>query len=74
MHARRAILKGLTPKENLKIPKLNYPMVYEIKKNNKDLEIILNGGITNSDQIIEHLNKCDGVMIGRAIYQSPYFS
>ena len=73
LHARRAILKGLTPKENLKIPKLNYPMVYEIKKNNKDLEIILNGGITNSDQIIEHLNKCDGVMIGRAIYQNPYF-
>ena len=73
MHARRAILKGLTPKENLKIPKLNYPMVYEIKKSNKDLEIILNGGITNSDQIIEHLNKCDGVMIGRAIYQNPYF-
>ena len=73
LHARRAILKGLTPKENLKIPKLNYPMVHEIKKSNKDLEIILNGGITNSDQIIEHLNKCDGVMIGRAIYQNPYF-
>ena len=45
LHARRAILKGLTPKENLKIPKLNYPMVYEIKKSNKELEIILNGGI-----------------------------
>ena len=73
LHARRAILKGLTPKENLKIPKLNYPMVYEIKKSNKELEIILNGGINNSDQIIEHLNKCDGVMIGRAIYQNPYF-
>ena len=73
LHARRAILKGLTPKENLKIPKLNYPMVYEIKKNNKDLEIILNGGITNLEQINNHLNKCDGVMIGRAIYQNPYF-
>jgi len=73
LHARRAILKGLTPKENLKIPKLNYPMVYKIKDSNKDLEIILNGGITNSDQIIEHLKKCDGVMIGRAIYQNPYF-
>ena len=73
LHARRAILKGLTPKENLKIPKLNYPMVYDIKKNNKDLEIILNGGITNSDQIIQHLKRCDGVMIGRAIYQNPYF-
>ncbi len=73
LHARRAILKGLTPKENLKIPKLNYPLVYKIKEKNKNLEIILNGGITNSDQILEHLKKCDGVMIGRAIYQNPYF-
>ena len=73
LHARKAILKGLTPKENLKIPKLNYPMVYEIKKNNPHLEIILNGGITNLDQITEHLKNCDGVMIGRAIYQNPYF-
>ena len=47
LHARKAILKGLTPKENLKIPKLNYPLVYQIKKENKDLEIIINGGITN---------------------------
>ena len=73
LHARKAILKGLTPKENLKIPKLNYPMVYQIKKTNKDLEIIINGGITNSEQIKNHLNNCDGVMIGRAIYQNPYF-
>ncbi len=73
LHARRAILKGLTPKENLRIPTLNYPLVYEIKKTNKDLEIIINGGITNLDQIIGHLKKSDGVMIGRAIYQNPYF-
>ena len=73
LHARKAILKGLTPKENLKIPKLNYPMVYEIKKHNKNLEIIINGGIVNCSQIKEHLNNCDGVMIGRAIYQNPYF-
>ena len=73
LHARKAILKGLTPKENLKIPKLNYPLVYEIKKLNKDLEIIINGGITDVEQINIHLNKCDGVMIGRAIYQNPYF-
>ncbi len=73
LHARRAILKGLTPKENLKIPKLNYPLVYEIKKANKDLEIIINGGITNSSEIKKHLKRCDGVMIGRAIYQNPYF-
>jgi len=73
LHARRAILKGLTPKENLKIPKLNYPLVYEIKKANTNLEVIINGGVTSSEQIKEHLKNCDGVMIGRAIYQNPYF-
>ena len=73
LHARKAILKGLTPKQNLNIPKLNYEMVYEIKKSNPDLEIIINGGITSTEQIKNHLNFCDGVMIGRAIYQNPYF-
>ena len=73
LHARKAILKGLTPKQNLIIPKLNYEMVYEIKKSNPDLEIIINGGITSTEQIKNHLNFCDGVMIGRAIYQNPYF-
>ncbi len=73
LHARKAILKGLTPKENLRIPKLNYPLVYEIKKANQDLEIIINGGITNVNEINEHFKYCDGVMIGRAIYQNPYF-
>ena len=73
LHARKAILKGLSPKENLKIPKLNYPMVYEIKKANPELEILINGAITNIDQIKTHLTEVDGVMIGRAIYQSPYF-
>ena len=73
LHARKAILKGLTPKENLKIPKLNYPLVYRIKNENKNLEIIINGGITTSEQINSHLKNCDGVMIGRAIYQNPYF-
>ena len=73
LHARKAILKGLTPKQNLNIPKLNYQMVYDIKKSNPDLEIIINGGITDTDQIKKHLNFCDGVMIGRAIYQNPYF-
>ena len=73
LHARKAILKGLSPKENLKIPKINYPMVYDIKKSNPDIEITINGAITNTDQIKNHLNEVDGVMIGRAIYQSPYF-
>ena len=73
LHARKAILKGLTPKQNLNIPKLNYEMVYKIKKENPDLEIIINGGISKIQEIKSHLEKCDGVMIGRAIYQNPYF-
>ena len=73
LHARKAILKGLTPKQNLNIPKLNYEMVYKIKNENPGLEIIINGGITNIENIKLHLLKCDGVMIGRAIYQNPYF-
>ena len=73
IHARKAILKGLTPKQNLNVPKLNYEMVYKIKKENPDLEIIINGGISKIDQIKNHLKICNGVMIGRAIYQNPYF-
>ena len=73
LHARKAILKGLTPKQNLNIPKLNYEMVYKIKKENPGLEIIINGGISKIEEIKNHLKKCDGVMIGRAIYQNPYF-
>ena len=73
LHARKAILSGLTPKQNLNIPKLNYDMVYDIKKENSDLEIIINGGITKIKEINDHLKFCDGVMIGRSIYQNPYF-
>jgi len=73
IHARKAILKGLTPKQNLNIPKLNYEMVYKIKKANPDLEIIINGGISKIEEIKNHLKICNGVMIGRAIYQNPYF-
>jgi len=73
LHARKAILKGLTPKQNLNIPKLNYNMVYKIKEENPGLEIIINGGITNIKDIKLHLLKCDGVMIGRSVYQNPYF-
>jgi len=73
LHARKAILKGLSPKQNLNIPKLNYDMVYQIKKKNPDLQIIINGGITKIEEIKSHLKFCDGVMIGRAIYQNPYF-
>ena len=73
IHARKAILKGLTPKQNLNIPKLNYEMVYNIKNTNPDLEIIINGGISKIEDIKKHLKKCNGVMIGRAVYQNPYF-
>jgi len=73
LHARKAILKGLTPKQNLNIPKLNYEMVYKIKKENPDLEIIINGGISKIEEIKNHLKICNGTMIGRAIYQNPYF-
>ena len=73
LHARKAILKGLSPKQNLSIPKLNYKMVYDIKKENPNLEIIINGGITKIEEINDHLKLCDGVMIGRLIYQNPFF-
>ena len=73
LHARKAILKGLSPRDNLRIPELNYGIVKQIKDSNPNLEIIINGGITTTEQIKEHLNNVDGVMIGRSIYQSPYF-
>ena len=72
LHARKAMLTGLSPKQNLNIPKLNYNMVYEIKKQNPELEIIINGGISKVSEIDNHLKFCDGVMIGRSIYQNPY--
>ena len=72
LHARKAMLTGLSPKQNLNIPKLNYNMVYEVKKQNPDLEIIINGGISKVAEINNHLKHCDGVMIGRSIYQNPY--
>ena len=72
LHARKAILTGMSPKQNLNIPKLNYGMVYKIKEENPDLQIIINGGISKIDEIKNHLALCDGVMIGRSIYQNPY--
>ena len=73
IHARRAILDKLTPKQNLNIPPLNYNFVYNIKKDFEDDIVILNGGIRSIDDIKNHLKKVDGVMIGRAVYHSPYF-
>ena len=73
IHARRAILTKLSPKQNLSIPPLKYDFVYKLKEEFKDDEIIINGGICDTTQIKNHLTKVDGVMIGRAIYHSPYF-
>ena len=73
IHARRAILKKLSPKQNLSIPPLKYDFVYKLKEEFKEDEVIINGGINEVAQIKDHLKKVDGVMIGRAIYHSPYF-
>ena len=73
IHARKALLKKLSPKENLNIPPLKYDFVYKLKDSFKDDEIIINGGIKTTNEIKNHLEKVDGVMIGRAIYHSPYF-
>ena len=73
IHARRAILNKLTPKQNLNIPPLNYNFVYDIKKDFNKATVILNGGIDSIVKIKTHLMKVDGVMIGRAAYHSPYF-
>ena len=72
VHARKAWLKGLSPKENREIPPLDYPRVYRLKASRPDLEIIINGGIENLDACAEHLKHVDGVMLGRAAYQDPY--
>ena len=73
VHARKAILGKFTPKQNLNIPPLKYDVVYNLKNDFKNEEIIINGGITSTDQIKNHLSKVDGVMIGRSVYHSPYF-
>ena len=73
IHARRAILTKLSPKQNLSIPPLKYDFVYKLKEEFKEDEVIINGGINETIQIKEHLKKVDGVMIGRAIYHSPFF-
>ena len=72
IHARKAMLGKFTPKQNLNIPPLKYEMVYKLKEDFNELNIIINGGITSPDQIKDHIKKVDGVMIGRSIYHSPY--
>ncbi len=72
IHARKAWLKGLSPKENREIPPLRYELVYELKQALPQLEIIINGGITTLAQCQEHLQHVDGVMVGREAYHNPW--
>ena len=72
VHARNAILKGLSPKENREIPPLKYEVAYQLKREFPDLEIIINGGIKTSDEVALHLEHVDGVMLGREAYHNPY--
>ena len=72
VHARKAWLKGLSPKENREIPPLDYRRVYRLKSARPDLEIVINGGIETLAACKEHLRHVDGVMLGRAAYQHPY--
>ena len=72
VHARNAILKGLSPKENREVPPLKYDYVYRLKRDFPALEIVINGGVTAKDRISEHLTHVDGVMLGRAAYHDPW--
>jgi tRNA-dihydrouridine synthase A len=72
VHARKAWLQGLSPKENRDVPPLRYELVYRLKSEFPHLDISINGGIKTLDAAAEHLKQVDGVMIGRAAYESPY--
>jgi tRNA-dihydrouridine synthase A len=71
VHARKAWLEGLSPKENRDVPPLDYPLVYRIKQERPDVTILVNGGIETLEQAESHLAHVDGVMLGRAAYQNP---
>lgn len=72
VHARKAWLSGLSPKQNREVPPLRYDVVYQLKKDFPELEIIINGGITTLAQAEIMLDSVDGLMLGREIYQNPY--
>ena len=72
VHARKAWLTGLSPKQNREIPPLHYDYVYRIRREFPDLEVILNGGVPGLDAAAAHLDRVDGVMIGRAAYRDPW--
>ncbi|MGR9115237.1 MAG: tRNA dihydrouridine(20/20a) synthase DusA [Gammaproteobacteria bacterium] len=72
IHARKAWLSGLSPKQNREVPPLRYDTVYQIKNDFPQLEIILNGGVTTLDQVSEINRNVDGVMVGREVYHNPF--
>jgi tRNA-dihydrouridine synthase A len=72
VHARKAWLKGLSPKENREVPPLNYERVYRLKQDFPQFTVVINGGITNLESVREHLRQVDGVMLGRLAYHEPY--
>ncbi len=72
IHARKAWLDGLSPKENRDIPPLDYDIVYRLKQRYADAVVVINGGIATLDEAAQHLEKLDGVMMGRAAYKNPY--
>lgn len=72
VHARKAWLQGLSPKQNRDVPPLNYERVYGLKRDNPDLYISINGGINSLEQTKQHLQHVDGVMMGREVYANPY--
>jgi len=71
VHARKAWLKGLSPKENREIPPLEYPLVWRLKRERPELSVVINGGIGSLDEAEAHLAHVDGVMLGRAAYHTP---
>ncbi|MEM9796601.1 MAG: tRNA dihydrouridine(20/20a) synthase DusA [Pseudomonadota bacterium] len=71
IHARKAWLQGLSPKENREVPPLDYPLVHEMKRQFPELHLSINGGIAGLDMVTEHLEFMDGVMVGRAAYHDP---
>lgn len=72
VHARKAWLQGLSPKQNREIPPLHYDYVYRLKQDFPDLDFVINGGIQNLDEVDQHLQHVDGVMLGRQVYHEPY--
>jgi len=72
MHARKALLAGLSPKQNRDVPPLHYDWVYRLKQESPDLQVVINGGIDSVDAVKNHLNHVDGVMLGRAAYHTPW--